>query len=235
MLKRPSGSTKRVEHIPVFYKVSTAGHHQKTLHAPSVLFFKKVLFHKGSFLSVRQAVAINSTVLITLEMYHRLIGRCFWINIFLVAFQLNAEIESSTVFQAKRPHRERKAVNCHKPSMTWLPLLTHNPRGIQFDLIPKTISYFPKQPAEFFLPLSLSMLRPWLIFDWRGKFISTRPPIAQHFTLWFSSLGPISKWKFKSRCISLMQEAGTNLKVTENFLQLRKRMILQVFAILTHL
>lgn len=56
------------------------------------------------------------------------------------------------------------------------------------------------------------MLGPWLILYWTGKFTSVVPPIAQQLTLPFSSLGPISKWKLKSRCISLLQGAGTNFE-----------------------
>lgn len=88
-LKKPG------EHIPAVHKVSVVGHHQKVLDARSTLFFKKVLFHwryKGSFLC--QATAIHSTVLITLETHHRIIGHCFWIHLFLVAFQLDVDIQS---------------------------------------------------------------------------------------------------------------------------------------------
>lgn len=108
------------------------------------------------------------------------------------------------------------------------------------------------------------MLGPWLIYYWRGKFTSVVPPIAQQFLPPFSSLGPISIFILRSRCVSLLQGAGTNFESVKKASCNKKKkshnkppyppqffkfyllgnsgtacktkmMILQVFTILTHL
>lgn len=128
MLKRHIGSPKSGERIPAVHKVSMAGHHQKTCYMHNQCWILRRSFSTGDIkvLScVKQAPAIHSTVLTTLEMHHRIIGHCFWIHLFLVAFQLDVEIQSSTVLQAEKLCCECKAVNPHKPSVTHLLLLTH--------------------------------------------------------------------------------------------------------------
>lgn len=76
MLKRHLRSPKSGDHTP---RVHEAGHHQKSLmHMINAGFKRSFTTGDIKVLScVKQAAAIHSTVLLTLEMHNRIIGHSF--------------------------------------------------------------------------------------------------------------------------------------------------------------
>lgn len=171
MLNRHLRSPKPGEHIAGVHEVSMAGHHWKcVMHVINAGFKRSFSIGDIKVLScVNQAAAIHSTVLITLEMHHRITGHCFWIHLFLVALQVDVEIESSTVSQAEMRCCECKAVNPHKPSTTCLLLLTHKSLRHTIWSSSQDNQLLPQMNCRIFSSFKFRNVRTLIIFLLKGE------------------------------------------------------------------
>lgn len=155
-----------------------------------------------------------STVLITLEMHHRIIGHCFWINLFLVAFQLDVVFycltESQNVILQMQNSKSSQAF--HDLSS---PFNTQIPEAYNLS------SY--KQPAGFFS--SFIYVRTLNFFYWIWKLTNIVP--SQCFKVHTAVFLPRLDFKIKIEIQMCSLTAGDKDRLWERVKTLKIKIIIK--------